>query len=153
MLEVQDQPPSYTSTRGENEMSCEPAPTIESFYQFCAQKKLMGIRCKRCGEVSSPPRPRCSKCNSAEMEWTQLKGTGTLLTYSVIQVTPTAFQALVPYTVGIVELAEGPRLPAMIRVPEKELKIGLALKVAFDEPCPGNWPSWTRYHFVKADVL
>jgi len=83
----------------------------------------------------------------------QLRGTGTLLTYSIIQVAPTAFQSLVPYTVGIVQLTEGPRLPAMIRVPEKDLKVGLALRAAFDEPLSGNWPSWARYYFIKADPL
>jgi len=134
-------------------MSCDPAPTIERFYQFCAQKRLMGTKCKRCGKILSPPRPYCTKCNSNEMEWIELKGTGTLLTYSIIHIAPTAFQALLPYAVGIVQLTEGPRLPAMIRVPERDLKAGLAVKVGFEPSCPGNWPSWARYYFVRVDSL
>lgn len=142
---------SYTSTRGEAEMNSELPPSLESFYQFCAQKRLMGTRCKSCGEILAPPRSLCPKCGSTDVEWTEFKGTGKLLTYSVIHVAPSAFQSLAPYAVGIVVLTEGARLPGMIRVTPEDLRIGLALKVAFDLITSEKWPSWARYYFVRAD--
>lgn len=132
-------------------MDPELSPTLESFYNFCGQKKLMGTKCKACGEILVPPRSLCPKCNSANMEWMELKGTGKLLAYSVVHVAPSAFQSHVPYTVGVVSLDEGPRIPGMIRVEQKDLKAGLALKVAFESSQAQNWPTWTRHYFVKAD--
>jgi uncharacterized OB-fold protein len=132
-------------------MNTEVPLTLESFYQFCAQGKLVGTRCRSCGEILTPPRSLCRKCHSTDMEWMEFKGTGKLLTYSIIHVAPSAFQSLVPYTVGIVQLTEGARLPGMIRVEPKDLRIGLELKVAFDLSRSENWPQWTRYYFVRTD--
>lgn len=125
--------------------------TLECFYRFCAQKKLMGARCKSCRTILVPPRAVCPKCGSADMRWEELKGTGKLLTYSVVHVAPPAFQSLVPYAVGIVLLTEGVRLPGMIRTDLKDLRIGLDLKIAFEPPQSENWPSWARYYFVGVD--
>jgi uncharacterized OB-fold protein len=132
-------------------MNTELSLTIESFYQSCAREKLVGVRCRSCGEILAPPRSLCPKCHSTDMEWMEFKGTGKLLTYSVIHVAPSAFQSLAPYTVGIVQLTEGARLPGMVRVEPKDLRIGLELKVAFDRSQSENWPQWTRYYFVRAD--
>jgi len=126
-------------------------PTLESFYQFCAQKRLMGARCKSCRAVLVPPRALCPRCGSADMQWTELKGTGKLLTYSVVHVAPPAFHSFVPYAVGIVLLTEGARLPGMIRVDPKYLRIGLKMRIAFEQPRSEGWPSWARYCFVRAD--
>ncbi len=127
--------------------------TLESFYEFCAQNKLMGARCKSCGAILVPPRAVCPKCGSTDTQWTELKGTGKLLTYSVVHVAPRAFQPFVPYAVGIVLLTEGARLPGMIRTDLKDLRIGLVLKAAFDPAQSESWPSWARYYFVRAGTL
>jgi len=131
----------------------ESSLTLESFYKFCAHKKLMGARCKSCRAILAPPRALCPRCGSTDMQWTELKGTGKLLTYSVVHVAPSAFQSFVPYAVGIVLLTEGARLPGMIRTDLKDLKIGLDLKVAFDLTQSESWPSWARYYFVRAGSL
>jgi uncharacterized OB-fold protein len=81
----------------------------------------------------------------------QLTGNGKLLTYSVVHVAAPAFQSFVPYVVGIVELTEGPKLPAMIKVDMKDLKVGMDLKVEFESSKPESWPSWVRYGFVRAN--
>jgi uncharacterized OB-fold protein len=132
-------------------MDSEYSLTIENFYQFCAKGKLVGARCRSCGEVLTPPRSLCQKCHSTDMEFTEFKGIGRLLTYSIVHVASSAFQSLAPYTVGIVQLDEGARIPGMIRVEPKDLKIGLELKAAFDRSQSENWPRWTRYYFVRAD--
>jgi len=125
--------------------------TLESFYRFCSQRKLTGARCGSCRSILVPPRALCPKCGSTDIQWTELKGTGKLLTYSVVHVAPTAFQSLVPYAVGIVLLTEGARLPGIIRANLKDLRIGLDLKIDFEPPQSENWPSWARYYFVGVD--
>lgn len=128
----------------------EQAPfTIEQFYKYVSQGKLMGGRCKRCGAVHLPPRPVCSKCFSKDFEWVEIPPKGKLLTYTIIHVAPTRFQSMAPYAVGIIQLENGLKIPGMIRdvAPEK-IKIGMNLKVVFNSSvATSQWPQWPRYYF------
>lgn len=125
-----------------------PPPTIENFYRFCAEKRLMGVTCTRCGKVTVPPRSLCPRCGSSDMNWTELPSRGRLVTYTVIHVSPVQFQELAPYAVGIVEFADGARLPGMIRnVKFENLKIGMELQTEFEASVPSEWPRWPRYFF------
>ena len=123
--------------------------TIEQFYKFLGEHKLMGARCLKCGKIHLPPRPLCDNCLSQRFEWVNISGKGKLLTYTVIHVAPAQFQALVPYAVGIVQLEGGLRIPGMINsVPNEQLKVGLELTLDF-EGCKTTqqWPQWQRYCF------
>ena len=123
-------------------------PTIENFYRFCAEKKLMGVKCGKCNAVFAIPRTVCPKCHSAGMEWVQLKGTGKLLSYSIVYVSTPEFQAQTPYAVGIVELDEGARLSGIVRnVNNDDLRIGMNLVVNYEDTTSQEWPQWPRYFF------
>jgi len=129
-------------------MALTPPPTIESFYTFCVEKRLMGLRCSRCKKITIPPRALCSHCGNSALEWMELSGKGRLVTYTVIHISPAQFQAFAPYAVGIIELADGVRLPGMIRnVRFESLKVGMELAVDFDTTVPTQWPQWPRYFF------
>ncbi len=121
---------------------------IESFYKFISERKLTAARCRQCGKLLVPPRPMCTDCYSKDLEWTQLKGEGKLLTYTVIHVSPKEFESMIPYVVGIVKLTEGPQLPGMIRdIEPDKIRVGLKLRVDFDTALPSEWPQWPRYYF------
>jgi len=122
--------------------------TVESFYKFVSERKLMAAKCVECGFMLLPPRPLCPHCHSSNLTWTQLKGVGKLETFTIIHVAPPQFQAMTPYVVGIVKLHEGPRLPGMIHnVKPQEVKVGMDLRVDFDTTLPSQWPMWPRYFF------
>jgi len=122
--------------------------TIEQFYKFVSERKLMAAKCKKCGTMLLPPRPMCTKCFSSDLEWVELKNKGKLLTYTVIHVSPKQFESLIPYAVGIVKLEDGPKLPGMIQDVEPEkISVGMDLKVDFDTTIPSEWPTWPRYFF------
>jgi uncharacterized OB-fold protein len=131
-------------------MEQQTAPfTIEQFYKFILQKKLMGGKCKKCGKIHLPPRPLCDNCFSNDFEWMEIQPNGKLLTYTVIHVAPPQFQGMAPYAVGIVQLESGLKIPGMIMgiAPEK-IKVGMPLKIDFGT-CVATqpWPQWPRYHF------
>ncbi len=130
-------------------MSTQGPFTIEQFYKFLTQAKLMAGKCLKCGEIHLPPRPLCDKCYGQEFEWVEVAGKGKLLTYTVIHVAPPQFQALAPYAVGIVQLANGLKIPGMISgVPHDQLKIGIELTIDFAACAAGQtWPQWQRYCF------
>jgi uncharacterized OB-fold protein len=130
-------------------MSAPPPFTIEQFYKFLSQEKLMAGKCQKCGKIHLPPRPLCDNCYSQEFTWTEVSGKGKLLTYTIIHIAPPQFQALAPYTVGIVQLENGLRLPGMISsVSEGNLRIGMELTIDFKACSTGqSWPQWQRYCF------
>jgi uncharacterized OB-fold protein len=123
--------------------------TIEQFYKFLAQGKIMAGKCTHCGKMHLPPRPLCDNCYHQAFTWTQVPSKGTLITYTVIHVAPEQFQHLVPYAVGIIQLDNGAKLPGMITgIPHNQLKIGMNLVVDFTT-CENtqSWPQWPRYCF------
>lgn len=128
----------------------EQAPfTIEQFYKYINQGKLLGGKCKKCGAIHLPPRPLCDKCFSKEFEWVEISRKGKLLTYTIIHVAPPQFEQMAPYAVGIIQLENGIRIPGMIRdIEHEEIEIGMELTVNFDTSAvPSQWPQWPRYYF------
>ena len=134
-------------------MSALPDPTIEEFYKFVSQKKLMAVRCVRCQHIMVPPRQICSECRSSTVEWMQLGTKGKLVTYTVVHVAPPQFRHMTPYTVGIVEMPEGVKLPSIIRASRLEsLKVGMELEADFSlNPQDSSWPQWPRYFFKETE--
>ncbi len=122
--------------------------TIEQFYKFISQGKLMAGKCIKCGKIHLPPRPLCDNCYSQQFSWTEISGRGKLLTYTVINVAPLQFQALAPYAVGIVEFEGGLKIPGMIQASQEQLRIGMELTLDFGICSqPQQWPQWQRYCF------
>jgi hypothetical protein len=135
-------------------MTNEPvAFTIENFYKFIKEDKLMAAECTECGKLLSPPRPMCSNCHSKKLKWRELKKRGKLLAYTVIHIAPQRFQQLTPYPVGIVELEDGGQLPGMIKNSDlTKIRIGMNLAVDFShEPVSEQWPQWSRYYFIPIE--
>ncbi len=124
------------------------SPTIENFYKFCLERKLMAVKCKKCNTIFVPPRPFCSECYSSNLVWIELKGKGVLLTYSIVHVPPPQFESLAPYAVGIVKLEEKVSLPGTIKVKKiEDLEIGMELIVDFETLPKKTWLGRTRYYF------
>ena len=130
-------------------MSTQEPFTIEQFYKFLNQQKLMAGKCLKCGKIHLPPRPLCDNCYSTEFQWVEISGKGKLVTYSIIHVAPPQFQSLTPYTVGIIELEGGLKIPGMIQnLKQEQLKIGMPLTVDFGTCSTSQqWPQWNRYSF------
>jgi len=117
------------------------------FYEFVDEKKLMGTRCKSCGELFVPPRPVCSACHSEEMEWIEMGGKGKLEAFTVTLYGPTrmveaGYDAKNPYCVGVVRLDEGPAISAQILgldlTKPEAIKIGTPMELTFIERTEGD---------------
>jgi uncharacterized OB-fold protein len=130
-------------------MSANEPFTIEQFYKFLQQGKLLAGKCLKCGKIHLPPRPLCDNCYSKEFEWVTVSGKGKLITYTVINIAPQQFQDLTPYSVGIIQLENGLKIPGMVQgIPQEQLKIGMPLLLEFGScSTPQKWPQWPRYCF------
>ena len=122
-------------------MTGKPRPDLNDaatapYWEAAARHKLMLPRCDICGLVFFPPRQFCPGCWSGELSWQQMTGGGTLWTFTEVHVAfyDDTWAADVPYVVAVVELDEGPRLPANIVEPDiAGLAIGDRVEVVFED--------------------
>jgi hypothetical protein len=108
-----------------------PYTKVTDFADHLKDGRLMGSKCKKCGNESFPPRADCSNCLSADFEFKEFTGQATLLTYTKIHAAPTGFEDVAPYTIGVVDLKETGRLLAWFgeTISEDEITIGMELQV------------------------
>jgi len=65
--------------------------------------KLLGLRCKQCNSIITPPLAVCS-CGSKDFDVIELSGEGKIVTFTIVRVPPEGFK---PSIVALVELKEG----------------------------------------------
>lgn len=103
-----------------------PSPDSLPYWQGAAEQRLMIKRCRPCGQSHFYPRPICPFCMSEDTEWVQASGRGHIYTF-----TPQR-KAEVPSAIAFVELAEGPRLLALVVDSDPtSLAIGDAVRARF----------------------
>lgn len=122
---------------------------VEKFYDALKKKKLMGMKCTKCGAVSFPPKPTCNECGSLKMKWIEMSGKGKLLYYNIENYPGGEFQSVAPYAVGLVIMKEGCAFMPMVKgvdlkdpwagnlklpmnVQAKVIKVGTKHVVAFE---------------------
>jgi uncharacterized OB-fold protein len=92
-------------------------------------------RCNVCANAWLPPRSECPRCLHADWIWEEARGDARLISWVVFHTAfHPAFKARVPYTVAVVELAEGPRLISnVVDAPDPEaLRVDQPLRLAIE---------------------
>lgn len=84
--------------------------TYKDYNEALKQDKLMALRCQNCGTITVPPRLSCRKCGSFDMNVIDIKGNGTIQTFTIINVAPEGKEVQCPYVIVMVALNEGPWL-------------------------------------------
>jgi uncharacterized protein len=99
------------------------------FITYLEQGKVMGTRCKDCGAVFFPPRSDCSKCLGSNMEWFEVSGTGTLVSFSELTYGPVGFENDLPYIIALVDYGNYKVFGRIAKgIPYEDLKVGMGLK-------------------------
>jgi uncharacterized protein len=88
---------------------------VRDFYCALDEGRILGIKCRDCGEYSFPPKTACAECGSRAIDTVELSGKGKLLYYSSGNLPPLRFADFAPYAYGLVRLEEGPMWLTMIR--------------------------------------
>ena len=82
--------------------------TFKDYNEALKQNRLIGLKCDGCGAVTVQPRLTCRDCGSMGMGAVDLKGTGVIQSFTVVNVAAEGREAEAPYIVVLVELSEGP---------------------------------------------
>jgi uncharacterized OB-fold protein len=98
--------------------------SVFSFKEGLKESRLKGCICESCDNLILPPRIICNECGSTELKEHCFDGKGVIKAKTVVRVPLTKFQDLCPYSVGIIELDEGPMVTGMILGDVDDIKIG-----------------------------
>jgi uncharacterized protein len=105
------------------------------WFDAAAQGKLLLQRDPQTGKAQFYPRAHVLGAPDREPEWFEASGDATLYSFTVVKRSfHPQFQAHTPFTLAVVELAEGARMTTwVVDVPEEELRCDMPLRVTFRE--------------------
>lgn len=113
----------------------ETQPWSEKFWEGTREGKLLIQVCKDCDSFIFYPRKFCPGCWSANLDWVEASGRGTVFTFSTAyDMVEPKFMDELPYTLAYVDLEEGVRL--MTRIVDckpEDITFGMAVEVVFHE--------------------
>ncbi|MCA1834657.1 MAG: Zn-ribbon domain-containing OB-fold protein [Actinomycetota bacterium] len=119
-----------------------PQPDQETrfFWDACARKELMILRCNACHLYIHPPRPACRRCGSTDVGPARVSGRGVIHSYTVTAQPVPGYEP--PFTVVLVDLEEqeGLRLVSQIvDVEPQDVRIGMPVEVTFRQASDDVW--------------
>ncbi len=111
-----------------------PTPETQHFWDGTREGELRLQRCDACAHVYFPPRPFCPRCASKRVTVFAASGRGSLHSYVINHraLPNSGFEA--PYSIAVVELAEGPRLMTnIVETPQtpEALELDMPVEVVF----------------------
>jgi uncharacterized OB-fold protein len=121
-----------------------PVPAVNAetigWWEAAAEHRLVVQRCEACGKTRHPPGPLCPHCRSTASVWSDLPGTGSVFTYTVVRQAFIASLAdRIPYVVVALDLdgADGARIVSnLIDIDPSDVSIGLAVELVWEDMGP-----------------
>ncbi len=79
--------------------------TVKEQLIECAKEgKILTHRCTKCGHAHLSTVYFCQSCGASNFEPVKLEGIGSIVTYTIITVPPTGFEAYTPYAFVVLDL-------------------------------------------------
>lgn len=115
-----------------------PTPLTREFWRSAADGQLKMQRCNQCDTIWFPVGPVCTNCLSPDFDWAPVGHSAEVLSHLVFhRGYSDAWKPEVPYSVLMVQFAEGPRMFLDLRDPDKkyieEDLVGQTIAIAFDK--------------------
>lgn len=119
----------------------KPLPEITDltrpFWTAAKNGKLMMQKCGKCETVNFPPKPWCVECGDRDLEWTEVKPTGSIYSHTVslsVAMNYPAWQSELPVILCIIDMDDGARMYAQLTdcLPET-IEIGMRVEAYFED--------------------
>ena len=119
---------------------------MDKFYDALENKKIIGNKCPKCGDVFVPPRKICGKCNETiplDQNWVDLPLTGTLKNYTITYYKindRSSRKVKKPQIIGMVQIdgSSTAIIYRLLKIEPNEVKIGMKAKLEWEEKTQGN---------------
>jgi uncharacterized OB-fold protein len=110
-----------------------PPEGADVFFEATKEDRLLIQRCASCGDHQFYPRDLCIHCGSADVEWVEASGRGTVHTFTVIhQQGMPGWRDEVPYVAAIIDLEEGVRMTSnVVECEPTDVRIDMPVEVTF----------------------
>jgi uncharacterized OB-fold protein len=124
----------------------KPVPDINDlnrdYFDGCAMGELRVRLCRSCGARFRFAHEACPQCWSFDLGHEAVSGRGKVSHFCVVHQAPyEAFDDVAPYVLALIELDEGVRMMSNVTgCPPEEVKIGLPVKVRFEQRGPVSLP-------------
>jgi uncharacterized OB-fold protein len=79
---------------------------VNDFIDHLEAGKVMASRCNGCGRTYFPPRADCCQCLSSDMAWTEVTGSGKLVSFSRLKFAPIGFENDLPYSIALLDYGD-----------------------------------------------
>ena len=99
-------------------------------------KKIRGVKCKKCDKVFIPPREHCEKCwSKIDENWVDLKNEGELVNFTVVRYFDKHLPKKPPYVLGQIKLdgADTPLTHIVTGIDPRDVQVGMRVKAVFAE--------------------
>jgi len=107
---------------------------INDFVDHLEKGKLMGTKCKKCGQRYFPPRADCFNDLTSDMEWFEVDKAGKLLTFSTLKFAPAGFDKEIPYTIAVLDFGDYKVFGRIDKaIPEDKLSVGLPMQIVVNK--------------------
>ena len=120
-----------------------PDDVSKPFWDACNKEKLVVQSCKSCSKLQHPPQRTCKECGSGDnLEWREVSGKGTILSYVVVHDTRQLLRVPdQPFNIAVIQLEEDPGINFLSNLPGTpvdEVPVGAKVKVEFELVMPGQ---------------
>lgn len=105
------------------------------------EKKILGLKCARCGKVYVPPRLHCERHIQEKLtEWVEVRPTGTVTGFTVVRYAEPHQPVRPPYVLALVKLdgADTSFVHLLTGLAPSEARVGMRVKAVFSEKPDGS---------------
>jgi uncharacterized OB-fold protein len=108
-------------------------------------KKIVGVKCPKCGKIYVPPRIVCRDCFVKMEEFVPVSDKGTLLAFTITNFsyidTTTGEPKKIPFTAAFIKLdgADSNIVHSLNETDEKKIKAGMRLQAVFSDNRTGDY--------------
>ena len=122
-----------------------PDQASQPFFDAAREGKFLLKYCPACKRYLVPSAEVCDACFDPDIEWRQSSGKGRIYSFVLNhQVVHPGFKELVPYSVIVVELEEGPRFTSTYDGPNDEIEVDMPVRVTFEDLGEVTVPKFTK---------
>jgi hypothetical protein len=115
---------------------------VSRFFEGLMEKKLLGTKCPKCGDVFCPPRAHCwrNKCKLTETEWIDMPMHGILHCFTVLGFAGEAFLSDLPFILAYVRIDGANTMIAgrLIGMDPEDVECDMKVSIKFVEHPAGN---------------